>query len=162
LYDEVFPKDLKDLYWDKRDKIKSLRVISEEPWIPWEMIKPYRKTEDGKIEEDPFLCERYPFSRWIKDLPKLKPKPNRQLEKQLKRLILVAPPDTDLEFAEREREWLIKYAKEARIDMDVVSSYEEIIHTLNNGSFDLLHFITHGLHNDKNSLFSVLKLADGG
>jgi CHAT domain-containing protein len=71
-------------------------------------------------------------------------------------------PDTDLEFAKREREWLIKYAKEARIDMDVISSYEEITHALNDGNFDLLHFITHGLHNDKNSLFSVLKLADGG
>lgn len=159
-----FPKD-QDLYWDKRDKIKSIRVISQEPWIPWEMIKPYRKkTEDGKIEEDPFLCEHYAFSRWIKDQPevKLKPKPNGQLEKQLKKALLVAPSDTDLEFAKRERDWLIRYAKDVLIDMDVISSYEEITHALNDGSFDLLHFITHGAHDDKNPLFSVLKLADGG
>jgi CHAT domain-containing protein len=86
---------------------------------------------------------------------------NEKLEKQLEKTFLVAPSDTELEFARQEGEWLIKYAKEAKIDMEVISSYEEIIHALHEGGFDLLHFITHRAHNDKNSLYSVLELEDG-
>jgi len=33
LYDELFPPSLKKIYWEKRDKIKSIRVLSKEPWI---------------------------------------------------------------------------------------------------------------------------------
>ena len=69
LYDELFPESLKELYWEKRDKIKSIRVISKEPWIPWEIIEPWHKLENGEIKEDPFLCENYAFSRWIVGKP---------------------------------------------------------------------------------------------
>ena len=65
LYDELIPNDLKELYWKIRDNIKSIQVYSKEPWIPWEIIKPWRKLDNGEPEEDEFLCERFIFSRWL-------------------------------------------------------------------------------------------------
>ncbi|MDF0682290.1 MAG: hypothetical protein P0116_15135 [Candidatus Nitrosocosmicus sp.] len=65
LYDELFPDRLKDLYWKIKDSIKTVQIVSTEPWIPWEIIKPYRRLNDGKIEEDLFLSEKFAISRWI-------------------------------------------------------------------------------------------------
>ena len=65
LYDELIPRGLKELYWKIRDNIKSIQVYSKEPWIPWEIIKPWRKLDNGEPEEDEFFCERFIFSRWL-------------------------------------------------------------------------------------------------
>jgi hypothetical protein len=57
-------------------------------------------------------------------------RPNDKLERQLRKAVLVAPSDTDLEFSKCECEWLMKYAKDAGMDIEIISSYEEIIHAL--------------------------------
>jgi hypothetical protein len=157
LYDEIFPKDLKDLYWEKQEKIKSIRVISLDPWIPWEIIKPHHETADGDDIEDPYLCEAYSFSRWIVDVPEAFQE--EPLIKQINKVTLVAPTKTDLQEIEQESNWLDNFTKKAGVGMVKISTYEEVIHLIRNGGFDLLHFSTHGFYNEKeNPLFSVLKL----
>src|SRR5262249_49712206 len=38
LLDELIPEKLQQLLWDNRDRIRSIQVISTEPFIPWEMM----------------------------------------------------------------------------------------------------------------------------
>ena len=47
--------------------------------ISWEILKPsHKKEDDGLVEEDEFLCERYAFCRWQIGIP---PKIKEQLRK---------------------------------------------------------------------------------
>jgi hypothetical protein len=62
LYKELFSDELKKFYWQNKDRIKSFQVITKDPWIPWEIIRPW--DADAGIE-DSFLCEHYAFSRCV-------------------------------------------------------------------------------------------------
>src|SRR5262249_10179702 len=43
LYDQLLPAALKDLSWTLRQRgVRSLLILSDEPHIPWELIKPCR------------------------------------------------------------------------------------------------------------------------
>ena len=152
LYDELFPQLLKDLYWERADKIKSIRVISKEPWIPWEIIKPWRKLENGEIIEDPFLCENYAFSRWIVGK-------NERIKQQIKNIKVICPDDTNLDSAIMERKWIEDFSNQRKIKISFDSSYVEVINTLDTEKeIDILHFSTHGQNNKENSLLSTIQL----
>jgi hypothetical protein len=38
LFDQLFPPELQRLLWKHRSKLKNIRVLSTEPFIPWELI----------------------------------------------------------------------------------------------------------------------------
>ena len=152
LYDELFPQLLKDLYWEKHDNIKSIRVISKEPWIPWEIIKPWRKLENGEIIEDPFLCENYAFSRWIVGR-------NERIKEQIKNIKVICPDDTNLASAITERKWIEDFSNQRNIKISFDSSYDQVINTLETEKeIDILHFSTHGQNNKENPLLSRILL----
>jgi hypothetical protein len=64
LWDELVSDELKQQYWQFKGNVKSLLITSDEPWVPWEMIKPYRHV-NGKEEQDPFWCQQFSMSRWL-------------------------------------------------------------------------------------------------
>ncbi|MGH9981263.1 MAG: CHAT domain-containing protein [Nitrososphaeraceae archaeon] len=151
LYEELFPESLKKLYWEKRDRIKSIRIISKEPWIPWEIIKPWRQLENGVGEEDEFLCERYAFSRWIGKTERFKEK--------IKSIKVIVPEDTNLNAAIKERSWIEEFAKSKNIKIATDSSYDQVINTLETEKeIDILHFSTHGQSDKQNPLLSAIEL----
>ena len=47
LYEQFMPADLRAIYPDLRDRYGStgLHIVSEEPWIPWEMVRPFAVDE---------------------------------------------------------------------------------------------------------------------
>jgi CHAT domain len=152
LYDELFPSLLKELYWEKADRIKSIRVISKEPWIPWEIIKPWHKLENGEIKEDLFLCEKYAFSRWVVGK-------SEGIKDKIKSIKVVVPNDTNLVAAVGERNWIEKFAKQRNIKISFDSSYDQIMNTLETEKeIDILHFSTHGESNTESPLLSALEL----
>jgi hypothetical protein len=63
LYDHLFPQPMRDAYRLFRGKVETLQIISDEPWIPWELIKPY----DGDEPEDhhDFLGAQFICARWL-------------------------------------------------------------------------------------------------
>ena len=65
LYNELFPPEMREAYRRFRDRIETLRLTSNEPWIPWELIKPYDDSDSGAILDDDFLCARFQFTRWL-------------------------------------------------------------------------------------------------
>ncbi|HMN95735.1 MAG TPA: CHAT domain-containing protein [Phycisphaerales bacterium] len=40
LFRELLPRDLQAAIWHLRDQIRAIRVLSEEPFIPWELVHP--------------------------------------------------------------------------------------------------------------------------
>jgi hypothetical protein len=166
LYDELFPASLKALYWQKRDEkkeekmLKSIRVITKEPWIPWEIIKPWRELPNGNIEEDPFLCEQYSFARWVVTTNTEEDKRYEQIRHlPIKEIKVVVPSDTPLINAKNERDWIVKrFQDDIGIHVSVDSSYEQVVSSLTRGGFDILHFSTHGRYNAKNPMSSSVEL----
>ncbi|MBV9788596.1 MAG: hypothetical protein JOZ51_10510, partial [Chloroflexi bacterium] len=59
LWDELFSDELKAAYWRFRDKARVLLITSDEPWIPWEVVKPYRFDEQNNRLDEPHLCEQF-------------------------------------------------------------------------------------------------------
>ena len=64
LYSQVFTRELRAEYRKFRN-IKRLQITTEEPWIPWEMIRPYDDTGGGEPIDDEFLAYRFEFTRWL-------------------------------------------------------------------------------------------------
>ncbi len=60
LYKELFPRALKVEYEQFRTRVSTLLIVSDEPWIPWELIKPH-----GKGFDDDFLSCRFELTRWL-------------------------------------------------------------------------------------------------
>lgn len=71
-YDQLLPPLLKDLCWTFREQgVKTVMVLSDEPHIPWELIKPYRVNPvTGEFEkEDNFWGEVFALTRWLRGRP---------------------------------------------------------------------------------------------
>jgi hypothetical protein len=155
LYEELVPQQLKDLYWKIRDNIKSIQIYSKEPWIPWEIIKPWRLQDNGEPEEDHFLCERFVFSRWLIGRKK-------ETKEFIEKVKIIVPSDTELENSINERDWIIEeFMNKKGFDVSVDSSYDEVRNTLRTSGYDLIHISSHGKHTDNMPLYSVIELEDG-
>jgi serine/threonine protein kinase len=73
LYDQLLPAGLKDLYWSLRDRragVRDVLILSDEPHIPWELIKPYRvDPATGDTEEGEFWGAEFALTRWLRGRP---------------------------------------------------------------------------------------------
>ncbi len=154
LYDQLFPKDLQEYYWKHKDNIKSIVILSSEPWIPWEIIKPWRKLENGTIEEDKYLCETFDLTRWIEGKEFVQ-------KENVKSGLIVIPNDTNLKNAILESDWLIKFGDDLKLDLTFSNTFQAIMSALQSNGFDLIHFSTHGKSDSSNIMFSSIVLQNG-
>lgn len=150
LYGRLFPDDLKALYWETlRDNVQSIVIISYEPWIPWELVRPFHP--DTKQAEDGFLCEKFDLTRWLSGAA-----PPDVIS--LERLGLIVAT-SDLESAESEAVEIKQlFGEKAE---DVSPSGEAVYQLLKTGGFSGLHFACHGEYNAKEPDWSNLYLAEG-
>jgi hypothetical protein len=101
LFEELFPPELQKEYWRLKSlreegKVRTLLVISDEPWIPWELVKPYTfDPESNQEQNDGFLAETFQMSRWLAGRG-----PAPSLEVKAARLVA---PMSNLAFTEREK-----------------------------------------------------------
>ncbi len=63
LWQQLFNDEMRQAYRHFRDEVHTLLVISDEPWIPWEMIKPY--DDRGETLDDEFFAEKFAITRWL-------------------------------------------------------------------------------------------------
>jgi len=137
LFESVLPEDLQLLLWKFRERIHSVQVQSEEPWIPWELCKLSGKDEDGRVVEGPFFCEAFAITRWIPPTP-FKP------SLKLKNMAIVVPPDSGLAFAKEERDYLLSLRGDNRQVNSAPTTSIELIEALASGAYDGWHFSGHG------------------
>jgi hypothetical protein len=67
LYLELFPPAMQQAYRRFRH-VRSIQITSDEPAIPWELIKPFDDSAEPVINDD-FLCMRFQLTRWRNGRP---------------------------------------------------------------------------------------------
>jgi len=64
------PQQFQDLFWQMADHNKlptSILIISEEKYMPWELMVPERRKKDGTIEQRQALGVEFAVGRWVTD-----------------------------------------------------------------------------------------------
>ena len=144
LFSELFPDDLQALLWGLRDRIGSVLIQSEEPWVPWELCR-LQGREDGRIVEGPFLCEAFDITRWMPGLA-------RQPDLKASSIGVIQPP-SDLASAPRETEMLQGLATSgppARTVTAIPPNYSAVRAALGEATYEVVHFVGHGRFPDAN------------
>jgi CHAT domain-containing protein len=64
------PPEFQKMFWrmvDEKKMPRHILVISEEPYIPWELMVPQRRLANGQFETREALGVEFSFGRWITD-----------------------------------------------------------------------------------------------
>lgn len=158
LYTQLFPEKLRQEYWkllDLRDRIRkeeqrtmSLLITSDEPWVPWEMVKPY---EDEERNSD-FLAGAFQLSRWLAGRG-----PMDRLNIEAVQLIA---PSLDLDFVQDEQRYFASLAARGVRVGETIVTYREVLDIARRGGVQLLHVATHGNFNIDQVNESPIRLQD--
>ncbi|WP_437826987.1 CHAT domain-containing protein [Sorangium sp. So ce1153] len=139
LFENLLPEELRSLLWSLQRRIKTILVQSEEPWIPWELLRMTRRDEHGHTVEGPHLCEAFAMTRWI---------PNNRGMKHalgaLRRIALVTCLASSLPYAEKERKFIRSLSRGGREIEDIPASWLSVIDAMKKGTHDAWHFTGHG------------------
>ncbi len=155
LWDELIPDELKQQYWQFKSVVKSLLITSDEPWIPWEMIKPYR-FNNGKEEQDLFWCEQFALSRWLSG-------PGTADDFPAELLLTVAPTNTNLLFVQQEVAFFQKLnsLRSSIACVPTISNVSDLQNYIREPKFSILHFACHGMFDTTLPNDSAIQLTDG-
>ncbi|MGQ9684336.1 MAG: CHAT domain-containing protein [Anaerolineae bacterium] len=161
LYRELLPPELRAAYLEWRDQVHTLQIISDEPWIPWEVLRPYDDSDPQHIVDDDHLCLRYQVTRW---LPGHVTGAGRILVRRLACLEASAVPgQAPLPFAAHERRYLSELAAERQIgdDSPARADLRAALELLDRGGVGLYHIATHGRPEGSGKADAALIMADG-
>ena len=137
LYNELFNEEMRREYRERiRGRVRTIEIVSDEPWIPWELIKPY---DDGV--DDDFLSMEYELSRWVSGgaAP--------AAEIAVESLACIVPTDSGLSAAQREQEMVRGLAAQCRLtDRSPAEARRSRVVALLEGEepVHLWHFACHG------------------
>jgi hypothetical protein len=147
LWQELIPLELQRQFWERRDRIRRLFILSDDNPFPWELLYPFR----SDIRDAGFLAEQFTVVRWIYGDP-----PVSQL--QLDRVEFVLP-DESPDSAHQEITALQKLLLSSRIPVKVPTrSLDELLGILRDGTFNLLHFACHNTFNPDSPAASHVRM----
>jgi hypothetical protein len=150
LYRRLFSDDFKRLYWNSlRSKVKTIVIISFEPWIPWELVRPFN--HETNEADDGFLCEKFNLTRWLAGAGF----PDTISLEQLGLIVSTSSLDSAKLEAEEIKKLLGSKAR------DILSSSPSVYRLLRTNDLYGLHFACHGSFNKDNPDMSTLSLEDG-
>jgi hypothetical protein len=152
LFENLLPEKLQHLLWALQTKISTLQIVTDDPYIPWELMR-LRRREGRRTTEGPFLCEAYAVTRWQRGAIESHALP-------LKRLALVIPETSGLPMAGGEREDVLALHGTEREVTEIPAKYLEVKKALSTGDFDAWHFGGHGATYSKDPNLWDLKLDD--
>lgn len=154
LFQSLFPAQLQTLLWRIRDRIVRIRIDSEEPYIPWELVRLSGPDETGTIVEGKFLCE-YETTRWI-------PGYGLHSHLTLADFGVVIPDDSGLASAQEEKDFLQGLAGDGRHVTAVPATFTGLMDAFATGTYDVWHFSGHGAVKDQQDPNrSAMQLSDG-
>ena len=136
LFDMLLPVELQRAFWSLRDRIRTVQVISEETWIPWELLK--LRDPDRAGVTGSFFAEAFALSRWPQGFP-------ITLAFPLRSIALVMPDDGGLPSARAEEAMLKSLKGPCRNVAAVAARYVDVTNALGSEPFDGWHFIGHGV-----------------
>jgi hypothetical protein len=154
LFDQLIPLRLQQVLWENRDRLRSIMVVSTEPFLPWEVLFLHEPGQ-GVTPEGRFFGQmglvRWLYGNW----------PPMKLRIRKEKTLVVAPnypaPD-ELPSAQEEVDYLVQKFGATRVQ----ATYSDVKSVLSTaGRFDLLHFACHGA-NDADKIDTRLLLENGG
>lgn len=139
LFDTLMPLALRQLLWEHRDTIRSVQVLSSEPFIPWELVHVRDPAQRRAGSGAAFLGEMG-VVRWLID--GYPPERVRVRRGHARYLVPAYPPPDELPMAQEEIALV-----EGRFGAQPVEPTAEALYRLieSPGQFDLLHVACHGL-----------------
>jgi len=138
---KLFPADLQHLLSSLRDRVVTLQVQSDEPNLPWELIKIPASSADGRAGF--FLCEGFAIARWV---PGLSTKEHLPLTP----LALVMPESSELRDGRAEKEELLRLLQPRCRVVPIPARYLRVKDGLASGLYRGWHFIGHGMAQGSN------------
>jgi hypothetical protein len=154
LWQQLFNEEMR-LAYRKFRSVRSLLIISDEPWVPWEMIKPY--DDQGELIDDDFFAERFDLTRWLAG--------NRPLVNEIQvEAFLCAAPNSGLPLVRAERDLIGRVSPYPAILRDA-SPASPTMDALNDafleGGIGIFHFAGHGTFDPCLPNEAGFPLADG-
>ncbi len=161
LYRELFSPELCEAYRDFRENVKTLLIVSDEPWIPWELVKPEESREGEVLFNDEFLCWHFELSRWFLagDAPPAEIGVTRAVCIEAGNPRNVKP----LKHAKAESRFVVKLAKRKSVKRHSLAdaTFEDAKSALERGGNGWIHFVGHGKHQQDDPYGSQLLMTDG-
>lgn len=158
LYRQLFPAEMKWMYRQWRDTVRTIQISSAEWWVPWELIRPYDR-EIQPVVDDDFLGARYQITRWL--IGGSAPAPAIRV---LRMACVEAGQSGSphLPSAARERELLTDLARRRNLEdvSPALPTFPEVMNLFERKGLDLLHFVGHGEFSRENAEDSRILLAD--
>ncbi len=154
LWDQLFPPELQTQLWHHRDKIRSIMVFSEEPFIPWELV--HMKEPGQRLGAEPLFLAQKGLVRWLHNFGW----PPQTLAVRAGRARFIIPdyphPNFRLPETQQEAAFLQKKFGATAVEPQL-NPVRTFLHE--GGAFDLLHFAGHGVAEHENIANAQLMLA---
>ena len=149
---EIFPLALREEF-DQRilrlvedGKVSSLLITSDEPWIPWEMVRPYRYDRyTDEMTPDNFLAESFAVTRWL---------PGRfgpHFETHISDGALIVP-ESGLIHTGEEEEYVRALGAEGVQIGEPIGTRADVLKLMQDGTAQLIHFAAHAGFDPDNPL----------
>jgi CHAT domain len=140
---EAAPKHFRQAFWDLIDAGVSLRtiaIVTEEPFIPWELMIPYR-LKDGRRQQREALGTEFLVGRWPSP-DSVSPLPRIDLIDSFVIAPVYAPP---LSFSQSEAAMV---ADSFKGEIVAPADFDSITQKLGRVGKTLIHFVCHGEDED--------------
>lgn len=135
--DELFDPAFVRLLWEHRDRVRTVHVISWEPFIPWELLR-LRHPDTDELDEK-YLCE-YGLVRQIRgqEIP-------RELRLEDWSYLQASYPSGTERPVGRETAYFTETLPARGVHPRAIEpEYDAVFDALNEGAFDVLHVACHG------------------
>jgi hypothetical protein len=136
LFAELFPYELREHLWRLAETRRTLQIVSDDPWTPWELIKLHGREGDPHAD-GPFLADGFLLSRWLRGraaVPRL----------TLAHWGVVRPANAGLRHASEEERKILALGADGRTIRPLASDLGRLLESLAGDRLDVLHFIGHG------------------
>lgn len=137
LFEQLLPPEARTKLWSLRGRIRSVQIQSEEPWVPWEIIKLTGDDGTGTIVEAGFLCEDYEVTRWVPGL-------GYRCKLTMNNIAIVVPSNSGLPASSPERDAMLGLASPKRSVTPIEAEEVTLRQALATATFDAIHFTGHG------------------
>ncbi len=147
LWNDLIPQGLQELYALERAEWqdKTLLVVTDEPYIPWELIWPYGYQEEVWEDEAPWGFTMR-MTRWLQRDDEGKGLQGPPTRLRLERFAFVGPSDVALAAVNAEGTQIRALMQQAGIQdaSPPLNSLAQIQNLLEAGSYDWFHLASHG------------------